>query len=65
MKKLEENLRKLLKKEKLLVDIILFGSALKSKEKPRDIDMCVILRAKNAEKTEDILYKINNIGKGL
>jgi len=63
MKRLEEELRKLLKKESFLVDIILFGSAMKSKERPGDIDACAIFREKNYEKIENILYEITNIGK--
>ena len=63
MKKLEKDLRKLLKRENLLADIILFGSAVKSKERPKDIDVCAIFRDKNFQKIEDILYKINKIGR--
>ena len=62
MKKLKLSLKSFLKKEKFLVDIFLFGSALKGKEKPKDIDLIALVREKNYEKTEDILYKIKKIG---
>ena len=54
MKKLEPDLKRLLKTEKILVDIIFFGSALKSKEKPDDLDVCIFLREKDYKKSEEI-----------
>lgn len=65
MKKLEKNLKSLLEKEKFLVDIFLFGSALRSKEKPRDIDIIALVRGKEYDKTEDIIYSIKKIGDNL
>ena len=62
MKKLRLNLKNFLKKEKFLVDIFLFGSALKGKEKPKDIDLIALVREKNYEKIEDILYQIKKLG---
>lgn len=62
MKKLKLSLKSLLKKETFLADIFIFGSALKSKEKPKDIDLIALFRNKNYEKIEDILYKIKKIG---
>lgn len=65
MRKLKKNLLNLLKKEKLLVDVFLFGSTLKSKEKPNDIDLIALLRDKDYEQAESILYKIKKIGETL
>lgn len=65
MKKLEKSLKSLLEKERFLVDIFLFGSALKSKEKPGDVDVIALFRDRNFEKMEDILYSIKKIGDGL
>ena len=65
MKKLKISLKNLLKKEKFLVDIFIFGSALKSKEKPNDTDLITLFRDKDYEKIEAILYKIKKIGDGL
>ena len=55
-------MKKLLRKEKFLIDIIIFGSALKSKDKPNDIDICIILRNKDYAKSEEIIYKITKLG---
>lgn len=65
MKKLKKNLLSLLKKEKFLVDIFLFGSALKNKEKPNDVDLIALFRDKDYEQIESILYKIKKIGEAL
>lgn len=54
-----------LKKENFLVDIFLFGSALRSKEEPRDIDIILLFRDKDYKKIEDISYAITKIGKKL
>lgn len=54
-----------LKKENFLVDVFLFGSALRSKERPRDIDVIVLFREKNYKKIEENIYKINKIGQSL
>lgn len=45
-----------------MVDIFLFGSALKSKEKPGDVDVIALFRDKNFEKIEDVLYTIKQAG---
>lgn len=52
-----------LKKENFLVDIFIFGSVLKSKENPRDIDILLLFRFKDYKKIEDISYEIVKIGK--
>lgn len=51
-----------LKREKLLIDIIIFGSALKSKQEPNDIDLAAIFREKKYEQIEEISYDIKKIG---
>ncbi len=63
MKKLELDLRNLLKRENSLVDIVVFGSALKSKEKPNDVDICIVLRDKNYKKSEDLIYEVVQLGR--
>lgn len=65
MKKLKIDLKNFLRKEKFLIDIFLFGSALKGKEKPKDIDVIVLFRDKDYERIEDILYQIKKIGEKL
>ncbi len=65
MRKLKESLKSLLKRERFLVDIFLFGSALKSKEKPGDVDVIALFRDKDFEKIEDALYSIKKIGDAL
>lgn len=62
MKKLKGNLQKLLKKEKYLVDVYIFGSALKGKEEPKDIDLISLFRDKDYKLIEDIDYDIKKIG---
>lgn len=51
-----KELQSLLKKEKLLADIFVFGSAVKGKERPNDIDIIGFFREKNYKAAEDILY---------
>lgn len=62
MKKLKKDLLNCLKREKLLIDIILFGSALKSKNAPNDIDLALLFREKQYEQIEEITYAIKKIG---
>lgn len=50
-----KKLRKLLKKYEIQ-DIIIFGSAVKGKTKPRDIDIALLVK----EKDEDLIEKIEN-----
>lgn len=58
-------MKSLLKKEKYLVDIFLFGSAFKGKEKPNDVDIIALFRDNNYEKIEEILYQIKKAGEKL
>lgn len=53
----------MLKKEKSLVDVVLFGSAMKSKEKPNDLDVCVLLREKNYPESERLVYEVVKLGR--
>ncbi len=62
MKKLKASLKNFLKKESYLVDLILFGSALKGKAKPGDIDLIALFRDHDPEKIESILYQIRKNG---
>jgi len=63
-KKLLSYLKEKLKKADLaeIVDIFLFGSAVKGKEFPQDIDLCIIFRKKIIDKT---IADIENKLKGL
>ncbi len=65
MKKLKTSLKNFLRKERYLVDLILFGSVLKGKVKPRDIDLIALFRDHNAERIEDIIYRIRKKGEDL
>lgn len=65
MRKLKLNLKNLLKKETFLVDIFLFGSFFKGKDKPNDIDLIVLVRVRDYEKIEAIIYSIKKIGEKL
>ncbi len=62
MRRLKQNLGSLLKKESFLADIFLFGSALKSKEKPGDVDAIALVREKDYAKIENAVYSIKKIG---
>jgi len=62
--KLEKYLKKVIKRIDLseIVDIIIFGSAVKGKEFPEDIDLCIIFRKKeNIEVANDISNKLKNL----
>lgn len=65
MRKLKLSLKNLLNKENFLIDIFIFGSSLKSKDKPKDIDLIALFRDKDYGKIEDILYKIKKTGEPL
>lgn len=53
LQKFKENCRHLLKNKKI-EDIIIFGSAVKGKERPKDIDLCLI----GEEITNDLIQEI-------
>ena len=65
MKKLKANLKSFLRKENYLVDLILFGSALKGKAKPGDIDLIALFRGSDPEKIENLLYQLRKNGENL
>lgn len=65
MKKLKAGLKSFLKKENYLVDLILFGSALKGKDRPGDIDLIAMFRSHDPEKIESILYQLRKKGEEL
>lgn len=65
MKKLKASLKSFLRKESYLVDLILFGSALKGKVKPGDVDLIALVRGSDPEKIENILYKLRKNGEEL
>src|SRR3989338_5511034 len=65
MKKLKTSLKSFLRKESFLADLILFGSGLKGKVKPGDIDLIALFRDHNAERIEEIVYKIRKEGEDL
>ena len=45
-------------RNKAIIDIFLFGSSIKEKEKPGDIDLIVFFKEKNYRVTEEIIYAI-------
>ncbi len=57
MMKLRKSLRSFLG-ESLLADIFLFGSVMKGKRKPGDIDAVALFREKDYERIESIVYSI-------
>ena len=60
-KKLVKKLEKLLKKYKdNLNDIIIFGSAVKGKKMPKDIDLALILKEKDMSKISSIKKEIDD-----
>lgn len=65
MKKLKAGLKSFLRRENYLVDLILFGSALKGKAKPGDIDVVALFRSHDPEKIENILYQLRKKGEEL
>jgi len=65
MKKLKTNLKSLLRKEHDLIDIYIFGSALKEKDVPEDIDVLPVFRNRNYEKIEEVTYLLAKLGSSL
>ncbi len=65
MKKLKAGLKSFLRKESYLVDLVLFGSALKGKARPRDIDLIAMFRSYDPEKIESVLYQLRKKGEEL
>lgn len=49
----------------MLLDIIVFGSVLKDKERPNDLDVCIIMRDKDYVKSDDIIYRITKLDEKL
>ena len=45
-------------KNKLIIDIILIGSALKDKQIPRDIDLIILFREREHQQIEETIYSI-------
>lgn len=52
----------MLKNEKSLVDIFIFGSAVKNKKEPSDIDIVSLFRQRDYKIIEDINYQIKKEG---
>ena len=59
LQKFKENCRRLLK-NRGIEDIIIFGSAIKGKENPRDVDICVIGEEISASVIEGIEKKLQD-----
>ena len=54
---MKKKLKKYLK-NKLIIDIFLIGSSVKNKIEPKDIDIVVLFREENFEKSSEIIYNI-------
>ncbi len=65
MQKLKSQLKKICEREKLVVDIILFGSAVREKAKPNDVDVAVLFREENYEEMDRVSYEIKKLGDSL
>ncbi len=64
-KKLSSIMKKIttwIKKNKV-IDVILFGSYVRSKSKPRDIDLCIIIKDEDEKKTLDLVDSLAQITK--
>lgn len=62
MKKLNKIIRAFYKKHrKKIMDIILYGSAIKGKPKPRDIDIIIIFKAASKKEYFDIPYELRKL----
>ncbi len=58
---LKKNLKKILKDYKEIKDIIIFGSFVKDKNSPQDIDIAIILEKKDISLVGKIKTKMNNL----
>ena len=47
-------------KEKI-IDVILFGSIMRGKENPRDIDLCIIINEKDEKKSLDLINSLSKV----
>lgn len=61
LKDLKKGLESVLKRYKEIRDIVLFGSALKGKAMPVDIDVAIVMQDKNMESVKNILKNIQDI----
>lgn len=44
-----------------VIDVILFGSYMRGKLKPRDIDLCIIIKDKDEKKSLDLVDSLGNL----
>ncbi|MDI6889078.1 MAG: nucleotidyltransferase domain-containing protein [Methanocellales archaeon] len=65
MKELTSQLKKICDKKGIVYDIVIFGSAVKEKPIPKDIDIIVIFWHEDYPAIESAIYDIRNIGKEL
>jgi|SRR3989344_1160205 len=61
LEKLTQKLKKLLKNYKILEDIIIFGSLIREKSNPKDIDIALLVNQKNEFEIDRIKEEINKI----
>lgn len=61
MQKLRSQLKKICK-EKIVIDVVLFGSSVKEKAKPKDVDITIIFREENYKEIDRICYEVKKIG---
>ncbi|MEW6408447.1 MAG: nucleotidyltransferase domain-containing protein [Patescibacteria group bacterium] len=61
MQKLISQLKRICKDSNKILDIILFGSYIKEKEKPKDIDLAILFKEEDYNYIDKINLKIKNI----
>lgn len=59
-KKLYSKIRKWIKNNKV-VDVVIFGSFVRGKTKPNDIDLCIIIKDTDEKKTFDLIDSFSKI----
>jgi len=57
---IKKDIKKWINKKKI-IDVILFGSIIRGKEKPRDIDLCIIINEKDESKSLDLINSLSRI----
>lgn len=56
----KKEINKWISKNKI-VDVILFGSVMRGKENPRDIDLCIIVNKKDEVKSLDLISSLSDL----
>ena len=56
-----KNIKPWIKKTKV-IDVVLFGSSMRSKIRSRDVDLCILLKEEDEPKTLDLIASLGKIG---